>query len=322
MRRSVREALVGLFLLAAAASGFGLWLWLKGISLSRNTWTIRADFLDAAGLAARSPVTFRGVMVGSVRQVRVGDQVVSADLEITDPELRLSRPVVARVGPSSLLGGESQVYLISAGQPLPAGMAGPQARDCDRQRLVCNGGTVKGDSAASLQSVTEKVQELLDQARRTGVVPRTAQAITSVDKAARQAEKLSRDGQVFLADARGVVADLRGSVKKADPILANLRRASADAASASRHVNNITAAVDNPQTLADLKQTLANARQLSARIDSVSGDLRRLTADPTFMNGVRSVTVGLGKFFDELYPGRNGQAPAAARPAPQPQGRP
>jgi phospholipid/cholesterol/gamma-HCH transport system substrate-binding protein len=30
--------------------------------------------------------------------------------------------------------------------------------------------------------------------------------------------------------------------------------------------------------------------------------VNKLTGDPQFMEGMRSVTVGLGKFFDELYP--------------------
>ena len=36
MRRSVREALVGFTVLAAIASGLGLWFWLKGVSLARG----------------------------------------------------------------------------------------------------------------------------------------------------------------------------------------------------------------------------------------------------------------------------------------------
>jgi len=31
-----------------------------------------------------------------------------------------------------------------------------------------------------------------------------------------------------------------------------------------------------------------------------------LTGDQEFMNGIRAVAIGLGKFFDELYPGRSG----------------
>ena len=66
MRRSVREALVGFSLLAAIASGLGLTFWLRGISLSSRNWRVQASFENAGGLAERSPVAFRGVVVGSV----------------------------------------------------------------------------------------------------------------------------------------------------------------------------------------------------------------------------------------------------------------
>ena len=95
MRRSVREASLGFCLLVAIASGLGLWFWLKGISLGRQTWTMEASFQDAAGLAPRSPVSYRGVMVGSVQALKVTDTEVVAELTITDPKLRLPLPVVA-----------------------------------------------------------------------------------------------------------------------------------------------------------------------------------------------------------------------------------
>ena len=44
--------------------------------------------------------------------------------------------------------------------------------------------------------------------------------------------------------------------------------------------------------------------------------VEKLTADPQFMDGLRSVSIGLGKFFDELYPAKTApsqQAPAKPR---------
>ncbi|MFZ9463085.1 MAG: MCE family protein, partial [Vulcanococcus sp.] len=77
---------------------------------------------------------------------------------------------------------------------------------------------------------------------------------------------------------------------------------------------NVTRALDNPRTLAELQGTVTNAERLTARWDQVGGDVNKLTADPKFMDGLRSVAVGLGKFFDELYPERRAAtAPAATR---------
>ena len=302
MRRSVREALVGFSLLAAISTGLLLWFWLRGISLSRNTWTIRASFADAGGLAVRSPVSFRGVLVGSVRRITVTDAAVVADLEITDPRLRLARPLVARVAAASLLGGDAQVSLLTSGGPLPAGLPGPREQGCNDSRMVCNGGKVNGIAAANLDTVTQTVQDLLTQAEQEKLVLKMVEATNAFSSTAKETEKLTRSGQVFLREAQALVNELNRSVGKVDPILSNLNRASADAARATKHVSNLTAALDNPKTVADLQATLTNAKRLTDRWSAVGQDVSKLTGDPEFLDGIRSLSIGLGKFFEELYP--------------------
>lgn len=295
MRRSLREAIVGFSLLAAIAGGAGLWAWLKGISINQNIWTINVRFDDAAGLAARSSVTYRGVLVGSVRRIRIRSNAVEAQLEISDPNLRLLRPVVAQVKTGSLLGGNAEVALISGSKAGTEPEARPASRNCDSKVMVCAGGEVSGVAAASLSSVTTLMQNLLDQANDQKLVPQLTQATIRFGDTSQKAN-------LFLGDARRLVKDLNTAVAKADPILANLNRATADAAKASGHIKNMTAAIDNPRTVSQLKGTVANAERLTARLDAVSGDVNKLTGDPQFIDGIRSVTLGLGKFFDELYP--------------------
>jgi len=290
MRRSVREALVGFSLLAAITSGLGLTFWLRGISLSSRNWRLQVRFDNAAGLAERSPVAFRGVVVGSVRRIRVTPEAVVAELEITDPNLVLPRPAFAQVGQASLLGGDAQVALISRGNPLPAGTPGPGSKDCNTALVVCPGTTVQGLSTASLESVMATMQRILDEAERQGLIKDIATTVRSFDKTAKAAN-------LFLKDGQTLVRTIDGSVRRVDPVIANL-----DASSV--HIRNLTAALDNPKTIAQLQGTVANAEKLTARWDAVGGDVNKLTGDQEFMNGIRSVAIGLGKFFDELYPGR------------------
>ena len=319
MRRSLREALVGFSLLAGIAGGLGLWLWLKGYSLSRGNWTVTASFSDASGLSARSPVVFRGVLVGTVSHIKVTGEAVLAELEIHDPRLLLAQPVVAQVGASSLLGGDSQVSLISGGGAIPPGTPGPRDKGCDHSRLLCANGQVKGVTAASISSVTETVQKMLDMADRGQLVQKLVAATAKFEGTAREAEKLSKDGQVFLDQATTLVHSLNGSAGRIDPILSQVHTASVNVAQASRHINNVTAGLDNPRTIADLQATLTNAKQLTDRWSAVGGDVRKLTDDAQFMNGIRSVSVGLGKFFQELYPAatapRTDRSAASVAPA-------
>jgi phospholipid/cholesterol/gamma-HCH transport system substrate-binding protein len=317
MRRSVREALVGFSLLAGLAGGVGFWAWLRGVTLSRSTWAIEARFADAAGLAERSPVTFRGVLIGNVRRVEVRDDAVVAELEITDPDLRIARPAVARIAASSLLGGDASVSLLSAGKPLPADAPAPRDRRCEPMRMVCDGGRVSGVAAPTIDTVTETVQKLLDQAEQAKLIAKMEAATVSFERTARETEKLTRDAQVFLRDGRELVSGLNKAVKRTDPILSNvtaasrnINAASADAAKASRSARNLAASLDNPRSLADLQATLANARRLTDQWQAVGGDVRKLTDDPTFVNGIRAVSVGLGRFFEELYPAQTDAAKA------------
>jgi len=306
MRRSLREAIVGFTLLAAVTGRAGLWLWIKGISLASRQWTIQVRFDDAAGLADRSSVTYRGVQVGGVRSIRATASGVIAQLEITNPDLVLPRPVVAEVQSSSLLGGNAQVALLTGGAAPAASEPGPLAKACVSTRIVCNGGSVEGQTAPTMASVTASLQGLLDQAKDQKLIPKVVTTAESFQGTAKEANR-------FMASGKVLVSDLTAAVRKADPTLTNLNRATADAAKATAHLNSIVAALDNPKTIGDLKATATNAKTLTARWDAVGGDVNKLSSDPTFMDGVRSVTIGLGKFFDELYPAQAGAREKAAK---------
>ncbi|MFM7312885.1 MAG: MlaD family protein [Cyanobium sp.] len=294
MRRSVREAIVGFTLLAALAGGAGLWLWLKGVSVGSSHWSFRVSFADAAGLGERSAVTYRGVQVGNVRNLRTTSEAVVADLEITYPGLRLPLPLVAQVEEASLLGGDAVVALLAPSRSLPPGTPAPRDRACNRRLSVCPGTELKGISAASISSVTATMQKLLDQADKENLVPMLADTTRSFDATSKQADR-------FLKEGEQLIRDLQVAVRDAKPTLDNLNASTA-------HIRNLTRALDDPKVVSELKGTVTNAQQLTARWDAVGGDVNKLTADPHFMDGMRSVAIGLGKLFDELYPAQTGAA--------------
>lgn len=283
MRRSVREAIVGFSIAGAVVGLAGTMLWLRGVSLGSNTWTVTAEFSEAGGLAERSPVTYRGIVVGVVQSVAVTPASVRVVLEINQDDLRLPMPVTASVGSGSLLGGTAQVNLVSSGDAslVVASTPGPKAGDCPPSTVLCEGATIQGRQGASLDSVTASLQRLLDEAEKQ-------QLVESLVDSARQFD--------------AVVAQLGDELERAGPMITNLNRATEEAARAATHISNISAAFDNPQTISDLKQTLVHARGLTERFEAVGGDVESLTSDPRFMQGVRDVAIGLGAFFQELYP--------------------
>ena len=281
MRRSVRDAIVGFTLIGGIIGFASTALWLRGVRLGSSHWTLTARFNDAAGLAERSAVTYRGILVGSVRSIAVTPESVVAELELDKADLRLPLPVTATVVSSSLLGGSAKVSLVSRGTPLPQNAPLPRSGDCRPDQQLCDGSSVEGREEASLSTVTEALQELLAQAQQERVIPHVAELLEQIDATAKQFEALT--------------VQLQDDLAKAAPVIRNL-------AAATAHVNNIAASLDNPQTLSELQQTAANAAQLTATIDAVGGDVAQLTGDPEFMKGVRNLTIGLGELFGEIYP--------------------
>ena len=286
MRRSVRDAIVGFTVIGGIVGFASTALWLRGVRLGASHWSLTARFNDAAGLAERSPVTYRGILVGSVRSIAVTPAAVVAELEINKADLRLPLPVTATVGSSSLLGGSAQVALVSGGRPLAKNAPLPRAADCRADRQLCDGSSVEGREAASLSTVTETLQELLAQAQKERVIPHAAESLEQIDATAKEFELLTVQLQDELANAA--------------PVIRNLEAATA-------HLNNLVSSLDNPQTVSELKQTATNAAQLTAKIDAVGGDVAQLTGDPEFMKGVRNLTIGLGELFGEIYPAQTAQ---------------
>ena len=281
MRRSVRDAIVGFTVIGGIVGFASTALWLRGLRLGAGHWSLTARFNDAAGLAERSPVTYRGILVGSVRSIEVTPEAVVAELEINQADLRLPLPVTATVGSASLLGGSARVALVSSGTPLPQDAPLPQAPGCQPTRQLCSGGTVVGQEVPSLSTVTATMQELLAQVQEERVIPNMAASLELINATTKKFEALT--------------LQLQDDLAKAAPVIRNLETATA-------HMNNIVASLDNPQTLSGLQQTVANAAELSAKINAVGGDVARLTGDPEFMKGVRNLTIGLGELFGEIYP--------------------
>ena len=295
MRRSVREAIVGFSIVGALVGFTGTMLWLRGVRLGSGSWTVTADFADASGLAERSPVTYRGIVVGVVQAVTVTPASVQAVLEINADDLRLPVPVTAAVGSGSLLGGDAQVNLVSSGNPalISSSMPGPKSDRCNPAKVLCAGAKIRGQEAASLESVTATMQRLLTQAEEQ-------QLVASLVNASKEFDAVAKSANV-------VLGQLGDELERAAPAIEHLNAATAEAAQAARHIKNLSGALDNPTTVNELKQTVSNARSLTQRFDAVGGDLEQLTEDPAFMKAVRDVAIGLGAFFQELYPAQTSQ---------------
>ena len=309
MRRRLREASVGLSIIVAAIAASGLWLWLRGSIRTGNDWEVTVRFQDVGGLVPRSNVVYRGVDVGDVQAVVPGSLDVKVQARLSDPDLVIVQPVIARVESGSLLGGTPKLVLKGSSNPFPAAVS-PTDAACNPQRQLCNDVVITGQVSAQLDDAIAGAADLLDQAKALDLLASLDEAtastadlldqakelelVASVDTMANAIADTSADLGMAIADAQMLIDSLRNSLERLQPSIASINATTA-------HLANFAIALDDPEAIKQLMLTFDNLQRLTSEIDVISSDIGTLTGDTDFLRSARDVVVGLGLFFDDIY---------------------
>ena len=281
MRRSLRDAFVGFSLLGGLVIFSGAMLWLRDFRLGSKTWEISASFKDASGLAKMSPVTYRGIIVGSVQKISFTPNTVETKIKLNNDNLILPKPVIAKIVTSSMLGGDAQLSLISLGKSLNKNELITVNKDCPKKRILCSGDKIKGVEMVSISSLTEGINGIIDEADRQAIVNKVSESIQQFDRTQANLDEL-----VLLS---------KSELIRAKPIISELTKA-------SFHLNNILESLDNPETLKDIQELASTSSSLTKKIDQMSSDMGNIMEDKELMNALKKVTIGLSKLFDDIYP--------------------
>jgi len=281
MRRSLRDAFVGFSLLGGVIIFSGAMLWLRDFRLGSKTWEISANFKDASGLAKMSPVTYRGIIVGSVQKIDFTPNTVETKIQLHNNNLILPKPVIAKIVTSSVLGGDAQLSLISLGKSLNSNELFTVEKDCPNIRILCSGDKIKGLERVGISSITEGIDEIIGQADKEAIVNKLSESIKQFDRTQANLDEL-----VLLS---------KSELYRAKPIISEITKASI-------HLNNILASLDNPKTLKDIQELASTTTSLTKKIDKMSSDVGNIMEDEELINALKRVTIGLSKLFDEIYP--------------------
>ena len=281
MRRSLRDAFVGFSLLGGLVIFSGAMLWLRDFRIGSKTWEISASFKDASGLAKMSPVTYRGIIVGSVQKISFTPNTVETKIKLNNDNLILPKPVIAKIVTSSMLGGDAQLSLISLGKSLNKNELIKVKKDCPQKRILCSGDKIKGVEMVSISSLTEGINGIIDEADRQAIVNKVSESIQQFDRTQANLDEL-----VLLS---------KSELIRAKPIISELTKA-------SFHLNNILESLDNPETLKDIQELASTSSSLTKKIDQMSSDMGNIMEDKELINALKRVTIGLSKLFDDIYP--------------------
>jgi len=281
MRRSLRDAFVGFSLLGGLVIFSGAMLWLRDFRLGSKTWEISASFKDASGLAKLSPVTYRGIIVGSVQKINFTPNTVETKIKLNKDNLILPKPVIAKIVTSSMLGGDAQLSLVSLGKSLIINEPITVNKDCPSKKILCNGDKIKGLEIVSITNLTEGINGIINEADRQAIVNKISESIQQFDRTQANLDEL-----VLLS---------KSELIRAKPIISELKKASV-------HLNNILASLDNPKTLKDIQELASTSSSLTKKINQMSSDMGNIIEDKELLDALKRVTIGLSKLFDDIYP--------------------
>ncbi len=281
MRRSLRDSIVGFSLLGGFLIFTFFSFWLRGVKLSSKNWHLFAEFNNASGLSKKSPVTYRGILVGSIEDILFTNESIKAKIVLNNPDIILPRPTFARVVTNSFLGGDVQVALETSEKSLPKNIEKPTSNNCDTKLIICQGDTITGKQLSSLSNITNKLSQLLKDTNQENLIENI---VNSIDQFDRTQENL--DELIFLS---------KQELKRVEPLIKEMTIA-------ANHLNNILSTIDDEETLNDIKLTINAARSISTKIDDMSDDFEKLTQDKELTKSIRDLTIGLSKFLNEIYP--------------------
>ena len=281
MRRSLRDSIVGFSLAGGLIIFTSFSFWLRGIKLSSKDWFIFANFDNASGLSKKSPVTYRGIIVGSIEDLIFTNESIKAKIVINNPEIILAKPAFAKVVTNSFLGGDVQVAIETSEANLPKNTEKATSKLCNKNLIVCEGDTIKGKQLSSLSNITNKINQLLKDSNQENLVENI---IKSIDQFDRTQENL--DELIYLS---------KQEINRVKPLLKDLTIAAG-------HLNTILATMNDSETLEDIKLTLEASSSISQKIDLMADDFELLMKDQEFTSALRDLTIGLSKFLNEIYP--------------------
>ena len=281
MRRSLRDSIVGFSLLGGILVFTFFTFWLRGVRLSAKNWYFFAEFSNASGLSKKSPVTYRGILVGSIEDIIFTNESIKAKIVLNNPDIILPKPAFAKVVTNSFLGGDVQVALETSEKTIPTDTVKAISEKCDSKLIVCEGDTIIGKQLSSLSNITNRINQILKESNQENLIENLVKSIDQFDKTQENLDEL-----IYLS---------KQEILRVKPLITEITIAAG-------HLNNILSTFDDEETLNDIKLTIDATRSISNKFDNMSDDFEKLMDDKQLIKSIRDLTIGLSKFLNEIYP--------------------
>ena len=312
--RTVREGSVGLLILVGLAVFVGLVLWLRGEWVGNRGYKFFVAFANASGLKSGAVVRYRGVKVGTIKEVTPETNGVKATVEITSTDLSIPKNVRIEANQAGFV-GETSVDITPPNQPLQAAgtkSLNPLSRQCNSSLIICNNDRLQGQIGVSFEELlrnTIRLSEVYTDPKFFGNVQTLTQhasvAATGVAQLTNELSLLSRAARQELGSFSSATNSLSRAANQtftqvgvtASRFGNTAERLGNTADQYSLTANELSRLVANANNLvatnrSNLVGTLESVRQTSEQLRGILGTLSPAAAQLSSAAGRLNTTAG------------------------------
>ena len=286
--RTFREGSVGLLIIAGFLLFGGVFIWLKGFRLRQDSYTITATFSNANRVVAGSPVRYRGVRVGEVKEINPQANGIAVVIKINRVDLTLPREGLLVEANQSGLVGETSIDIIP-GVQLSSNQAdlSPLSENCNSQIVVCENDTVQGEVGASLSALVRNSSEAAELISDPELFNNIKQLAASSTEAAESIAETSRE----LSDISETVTEqLKVLTATTEQTGEQLTETAAETQKLISNLNQVVVAnQDNVEvTLSEISQTSQElnrvVKTIAPAMESLSSSIEKADTEELITN--------------------------------------
>lgn len=287
IRREVKMGIFGILILAAAYWGISF---LKGMDILSRTDTFYARYEQSNNIEVSSPVLLRGIKIGSVTAIEVGDvhEPITITMKVKS-KYRLPSNSVAQIGDKSMLGGKAIIMQVG-----------------DASSMLQDGDTITGSVD---NNVTEQINEVKD--KLTGALDRLSvtldgvnkllsdENISSISSTINHINRAGRNADLAISDLRvklGTITDdmtaLTGELNRTAPQL-------------GRTIDNLAFVSDTlrtslPGLMASINKTVDDVNLTVETIREGEGTIGKLLSDGRMYDNLNRSSASLNSLLVDI----------------------
>lgn len=251
--------------------------WMLAPTTNRLPYMLESQ-ASVAGLGPGSPVNYKGVRVGSVRNVRLAPDHRSVDVLVgIDADFRLPEGSYATVGSAGLIGSNYVDLTLGKGP----GTIQTSARS--PASLSLKAGSLAGlmsqatEIVAEVKTTLESVQVLLSEQNRQQIsrtLDEIRQASAELAKLEQAAEPGVKQLPALMTETRGVLARAHDLLVSSDRLVRRANTSMGAVGSAASSASALAQQIDQ-EAAPELTALLVRLRSLIARLQSLAAEIQK-----------------------------------------------